>query len=237
MSKKFFLTMLLLAGLFSAVMFFFPQIDLTVSSWFYKPSQGFLLENTYEKLHLAVFRDGMVYLTYLMIIGLVLMLLFGIFSKKYSTFLSTKICLFLLLSFAVAPAFVVNDLLKNHWGRARPFQVKEFGGDKAFTRAWEISNQCEKNCSFTSGETANVFCYLALLFILKRKKLAATLIFTLGFLMIFERIAQGDHFLSDSILSGFIDYLLIWLIYQAMQQFPQKEWYLRDGNDASPSVQ
>jgi lipid A 4'-phosphatase len=223
MSKTIFFNIVLLTGLFSLLMFFFPQIDLTVSGWFYNPGKGFLLENAYGKLHLAVFRDAMVYLTYLMITCLVVMLLCGIFSKKYSPLLPTKICLFLLISFAVAPVFVVNDLLKNHWGRARPYQIQQFGGDKIFTRAWEISDQCEKNCSFTSGETANVFCYLALLFILKRKKLAAVLIFTFGFLMMFERIAQGDHFLSDAILSGFIDYLVIWLIYQAMQQFPQKE--------------
>lgn len=211
------------AALFSALMYLFPQIDLTISAWFYKPGSGFLLENAYERLHLAVFRDGMVYLTYLLIIGLTLVLIAGIFLKKYSSLLSMKICLFLLISFAIAPAFVVNDLLKNHWGRARPYQIKQFGGDKEFSPAWVMSNQCEKNCSFTSGETANIFCYLALLFVLKRKKLAAAMIFTLGFLMIFERIAQGDHFLSDTVLSGFIDYLLIWLIYQAMQQFPQKD--------------
>ncbi len=219
MSKKFFLNMALFAVLFSALMYLFPQIDLTVSSWFYKPGKGFLLEHFYTQLHLAVFRDCMVYLTYLLIIGLTMVLIAGIFFKKYSSLLSMRICLFLLISFAIAPAFVVNDLLKNHWGRARPFQVKQFGGDKEFTPAWVMSNQCEKNCSFTSGETANIFCYLALLFVLNRKKLVASIIFTLGFLMTFERIAQGDHFLSDTILSGFIDYLLIWLSYQAMQQF------------------
>lgn len=215
--------MVLFTVLFSGLMYLFPQIDLTVSGWFYQTGKGFLLENAYGKLHLGLFRDCMVYLTYLLIIGLTLVLMAGIFFKKYSSLLSTKICLFLLISFAIAPAFVVNDLLKNHWGRARPYQIKQFGGDKEFSPAWVISNQCEKNCSFTSGETANIFCYLALLFVLKRKKIAAAAIFTLGFLMIFERIAQGDHFLSDTILSGFIDYLLIWLIYQAMQQFPQRE--------------
>src|SRR5262249_55669437 len=85
MSKKFFLNMVMFTVLFSILMYLFPQIDLTISSWFYNPSKGFILENAYEKLHLAVFRDCMVYLTYLLIIGLTITLIAGIFFKKYSS--------------------------------------------------------------------------------------------------------------------------------------------------------
>ena len=208
-----------MTGLFSIAMYLFPQIDLAISGFFYQPERGFLLEYFYDQFHLHIFRDTVVYITYGLVATLSLMLIGGIFFKKLTMPLSPKICLFLLICFAIAPGFFVNDVLKNHWGRARPNQILQFGGEKIFTPAWAISDQCEKNCSFTSGETANVFCYLALLFVVaRRKKLIAGMVLMVGFLMIFERIAQGDHFFSDALLSGFIDYLLIWLIYQAMEK-------------------
>jgi lipid A 4'-phosphatase len=214
MSKRFFFSVAIITGLFSIAMYLFPQIDLAISGFFYQPERGFLLEHSYDALHLNIFRDTLVYITYGLIAITSLMLIAGIFFKNLTLPLSPKICLFLLLCFAIGPMLIVNDVLKNHWGRARPNQIQQFGGDKKFTPAWVISDQCEKNCSFTSGETANVFCYLALLFIVRRKKLIASVVLAVSALMMFERIAQGDHFFSDALLSGFIDYLLIWLIYQ-----------------------
>ena len=216
MSKRVFYMMALITVLFSVIMFLFPGIDLAISRFFYQPGRGFLLAYFYDQLHLGLFRNILVYITYLLLTVIIVMLIIGLCFKKIKMPVSPKVCLFLLISFAVAPVLVVNGILKDHWGRARPFQVQQFGGDKEFTPAWAISSQCQKNCSFTSGETANVFCYLALLFVVRRKKLMSGVILVVGALTIFERIAQGDHFLSDTILSGLIDYLLIWLIYQAL---------------------
>jgi len=205
--------------LFSVILFLFPQIDLAVSRFFYQPQRGFLLAVWYDEWHLEIFRDILVYITYAVITVLILMLIIGLWFKPLKMPISPKICLFLLISFAIAPALVVNGVLKDHWGRARPYQTQLFGGDKQFTPVWVISDQCEKNCSFTCGETANVFCYLALLFVARRKKLILATVLAVGALTAFERIAQGDHFISDTILSGLIDYLLIWLVYHTINYY------------------
>lgn len=218
MSKQIFFSMAAATALFSVVMFLFPELDLAISHFFYNPQRGFLLKNFYNQWHLGVFRDSLVYITYGLITIITLTMIGGIFFKNLKMPLSPKIGLFLLICFAIAPTLVVNGILKNHWGRARPYQVQQFGGHKIFTPAWVMSHQCEKNCSFTSGETANVFCYLALLFVVRRKKLIASIILTVGALSTFERVAQGDHFFSDAILSGLLDYLLIWLIYHVMEK-------------------
>ncbi len=218
MSKQAFFIIALITGLFSLAMFLFPQIDLTVSGFFYQPHQGFLLERWYNRLHLNIFRNTLVYTTYILLSVMTICLIAQMVLKKLVLPISPAVCLFILICFLAGPALVVADVLKNHWGRARPYQVQQFGGDKIFTPAWVISTQCEKNCSFTSGETSNVFCYLALLFIVRRKKLIASIVLTLGALISFERIAQGEHFFSDTLLSGFLDYLLIWVIYQLMQK-------------------
>lgn len=221
MSKRFFLMMVLITLIFSLVMFLFPQIDLAISRYFYRPPQGFLLEINYYRFHINLFRDVLVGSTYIFIITLCLIIILNIFHKPLP--IASKTCCFLLLCFLIAPGILVNHTLKNHWGRPRPHQIQEFGGDKVFQPAWVISKQCNKNCSFTSGETANVFCYLALLFVATRKKLIAGIVLFIGSLAILERIAQGGHFLSDVILSGLLDYLLIWTIYQVFFLIPPFE--------------
>jgi lipid A 4'-phosphatase len=223
MSKRFFLNMAVFTGLFSLVMFLFSQIDLTISGWFYHPPQGFLLEYYYERLYLDILRNFLVYFTYGFIAIITVMLIIGLYFKSMKMPLSPKNCVFLLICFGLAPGILVNDILKNHWGRPRPIQVQQFGGDKIFIPAWVKSTECEKNCSFTSGETANVFCYLALLFIIPRKKWIGAVILSMGVLIMFERMAQGAHFFSDVLLSGLLDYLAIWLIYQIMQKFLERK--------------
>lgn len=218
MSTKVFGCVLLITLLFSMVTFLFPQIDLTTSELFYQPDHGFLFAYTQNKHFFRFFRDIMVYFTYAFVAVLTIMLLIGLFFKKINMPFSRKECLFLLLCFAAAPTLLVNNVFKNHWGRARPAQIQQFGGHKTFTPAWVISSQCEKNCSFTSGETANIFCYLALIFVVRYKKLTASIVLILGALMVIARIGEGGHFLSDTVLSGLIDYLIIWLIYQSVEK-------------------
>ena len=62
--------------------------------------------------------------------------------------------LFLLLTLIIGPGLITNTLLKDNWGRARPHQITEFGGRAQFTPAFVITNQCVRNCSFTSGDSS-----------------------------------------------------------------------------------
>jgi lipid A 4'-phosphatase len=102
------------------------------------------------------------------------------------------------------PLVVANIGLKDHWGRARPRDVIEFSGTKAFTPPFPPANQCESNCSFVSGEASSTFIVLfaaAFLFApYSRRFVAAGII--LGALTGLIRMAQGGHFLSDVIFAG-----------------------------------
>jgi len=55
---------------------------------------------------------------------------------------------------ALGPGLVVNAILKDHSGRARPAQIAEFGGEREFSRAFAIADQCKRNCAFVSGHVA-----------------------------------------------------------------------------------
>jgi len=106
---------------------------------------------------------------------------------------------------------VINLLLKNLWGRARPGDVLQFGGSEIFTPWYKISNSCYTNCSFVSGDASVGFAFIVLYFLTKNIIfLYASLIF--GFVLGFIRIIAGGHFLSDVVFSGFIIILLNLLI-------------------------
>lgn len=124
--------------------------------------------------------------------------------------------LYLLLALILAPGFVVHSVFKDEWGRARPHQTEVFGGTKAFTPAWVMVQQCDKNCSFVSGHAAMGFYVFAFGFLAQgiwRRRLFVLGCVT-GGLVGLGRVIQGDHFLSDVIFSGFIVYFVCWLLYR-----------------------
>ena len=106
---------------------------------------------------------------------------------------------------------VVNLFLKNLWGRARPGDILEFGGVETFSPWYKISNSCDTNCSFVSGDSSVGFAIIILFFLTKNIFfLYGSLVF--GFMLGFIRILAGGHFLSDVVFSGVIIIFLNFLI-------------------------
>ena len=97
---------------------------------------------------------------------------------------------------------IANMYFKDTWGRARPAYVNEFGGDKIYTPAFQKSDQCEKNCSWISGEASAAFSFISGTILLKNPIFLLINIF-IGFIVSFFRISMGGHFLSDNIFAMF----------------------------------
>lgn len=110
---------------------------------------------------------------------------------------------FLFASLAIGPGLFVNAVLKEVWGRARPQNVTQFGGEALFTPPLIITDQCQSNCSFVSGDSAIAFWTIALAFVVPPKWRGATLAltFSFGVLISLARMAQGKHFLSDTLFA------------------------------------
>jgi len=130
-----------------------------------------------------------------------------------------KAGLFLLIAGIAGPILTANTLLKDHWGRARPREVVEFGGTATFTRAWLPSDQCDRNCSFVSGDAALGF-FLHTPFYVVPARLRRR-VFLAGFVgggMLFGglRILMGAHFLSDVLWAGALMLLASGLVHGAM---------------------
>lgn len=138
--------------------------------------------------------------------------------KKWLLGVDTKIMLFVTGSMFLIVGLVVNGIFKTFWGRARPMDVLEFGGDKTFTPPLMISNQCDYDCSFMSGHAAIAFWVICFAFLAPQKyrKIAVFSALLFGTLLGVARIAEGLHFFSDVAFSAVVTIGGVWWMYKRL---------------------
>lgn len=125
------------------------------------------------------------------------------------------------LSMVVGAGLIVHAILKDHWGRPRPRQIVEFGGDQPFRAYYQPNFQQPKHAkSFPCGHCSTGFYFFAMAVVGMRYRNSVliytgfALALTLGTLLSYARIAQGGHFLTDVIFSA----LIMWLTPLAIDQ-------------------
>jgi lipid A 4'-phosphatase len=102
--------------------------------------------------------------------------------------------------------------LKDLTLRARPFHVTEFAGDRRFTPALQIADQCDDNCAFVSGHTSDGFFLVTLMLIDRRRRWWWVAGGTLaGMLIGFARVSVGAHWLSDVLWAFPVTLIGSWL--------------------------
>lgn len=145
-----------------------------------------------------------------------LIALFLSFKKSYRSLRLASI--YLLLTFSIGSGLIIHAALKEHWGRPRPKQVIEFGGKQPFRPYYEpnTGKQPEPSKSFTSGHASLGYFFFSFAFLgaLYRSRLLFWLGLgaglSLGALLSLTRVAQGGHFLSDTLASALIMWLTAW---------------------------
>jgi lipid A 4'-phosphatase len=193
-----------------------PGIDLWVSGLFFRPGEGFFLANL--GLVRALYR-AVPWIVTVQAIGIPLLLLLGWWRKRAIAGIGLKQGLFVLLVLVLGPGLAVNTALKDHWGRARPSQIVEFGGSQTFTAAPLPVTACDKNCSFVSGHAAVGFALIAYSFLAinrRRRRLVAASAVGAGAVIGLARMIQGAHFLSDVVFAGLIVCGISWLLARAL---------------------
>ncbi len=204
--------MWLLIVLFSALFVLFPQIDIYFSELFYSDELGFIYSNHWLENVLYV---SVRYLLIVMNISALILWLYNRFSKKNILDFNGKKLLFILLVLAIGSGLIVNALLKENWGRARPAQTTTFGGNLSFTPAFVLSDQ--GGYSFSSGHASAAFALIAFAMLANRhKKFWMILAISYGFAVGLARIVAGGHFLSDVIVSFFIIFITSKMLYYLM---------------------
>jgi lipid A 4'-phosphatase len=217
------------AGFAAAVIFLaFPEIDLGFSRLFYLGGGHFL----FGKSGLgAGIRDLIELLFLLACLGALAGFIAAAFFDRKPMGVSFLVWAYIALCAAVGPGIVANLLFKDHWGRARPSQIVEFGGTKRFTPPLLRTDQCDRNCSFISGEASNIFILgyaAAFLAAPARRSQIMLAAIAAGSFAGLIRVGGGGHFLSDVIFAGIFMLLIArgfaWLMLERYAP------YLADGS-------
>lgn len=192
--------MILLCFLISSlVLVAFSQIDIRISELFF--DHGFYLagQGWTRLLH-----DSVGDFITVSMISTIAIYAFNRLSKRNVFEIDGKRVLYLFLVLILGAGLIVNVILKDNFGRARPRDVEEFGGSRHFTPAFVIGSGCRSNCSFSSGDAAGAFFPLALSLVLTRRRKITAAAVGFGVAVSFSRIAIGAHFLSDTVVSFFV---------------------------------
>ncbi len=201
---RFLLPILLLAA--ATFLIATTDADLLLSGLFYITAEGWYLAQSnpwYFSYHY-----GMIPAFALAMGGLAIFVL-SFFYKKFLHY--RKIALFIVVFLLVGPGLLINTIFKDHWGRARPADIVNFGGESLYQPCWQ-PGKAGQGKSFPSGHASVGFYLFAPYFFLRRKHHRPASAFlalgiAYGSFMGLGRIVQGGHFISDVVWSGGITYL------------------------------
>lgn len=145
--------------------------------------------------------------------------------------------IFLILALLIGPGFIINSVLKVHWGKPRPREVREFGGRWEHQKLFQ-KGESGKGKSFPCGHCSMGYFFFAFYFIFKNRRRWLAFLFLLfgliyGSIIGFSRMALGGHFPSDVVWAAFIPFLAPLVLYYFVLNIPRKERCL---NETAPTV-
>ena len=236
---NFYFKTLTITLLLSIIFFLFPSLDITVSGLFFGQDGKFI----------ATESDWFIYFIRKMLLPLLALLVFfvpiaavikQIYFKEKILNIPVREWVYLFSCLIVGTGVVVNSIFKNLWGRARPNDTIQFGGQEPFTIPWLNVDYCSTNCSFVSGDVSFFTLSLAVLIIFNRTSLN-TFAYASILLISLLRIMEGDHFLSDTVMSFIITYVIIIGLKDIFKNFPEdlnlnqlKKFTWRSRKDSNP---
>lgn len=201
--------LVLLCFLTSSLLFaWFPEVDLRASSLFYRDN-GFYLRNQWWTTFLHEIIGYFICLSMASVVGIYAL---NRLSRRNVCGVDGKMVSYLFVVLILGAGLIVNVVLKNNFGRARPRNVTQFGGSQQFTPAFVVADECVTNCSFSSGDGAGAFFSLAFALASSRRRAMLGAAMCFGVLVSISRVVSGAHFFSDVVVSFFV----MWIIADVM---------------------
>jgi membrane-associated PAP2 superfamily phosphatase len=190
-----------------------PRLDLDIAALFFDPQSQIFAVNA--QLWVQHTRDAARVLIAVLAAPAFLAILGKLIMPQRRMLIEGRAAVLLVVTLALGPGLIANVIFKDHWGRARPIDVKEFGGTKRFTPWWDPRGECPNNCSFIAGEPSGAFWTMAPAALAPPQwRLAAygaALAFGAGIGVL--RMGSGAHFFTDVVFAGVFMYLVVWAVH------------------------
>jgi lipid A 4'-phosphatase len=214
------LTVALLLGWVFTV---WPQLDLWTSARFRGASGAFIGDTTpgVRVLYRVIPITGWIYFLVGPVVAMIWIRRTHPLGRRWSRRLAALAWVSLLGS-----GLLINAGVKEHWGRARPVQVSDFGGKQHFSAALVPTDQCAHNCSFVSGHAASGFVLMAvgLMGSVATRRRWFWIGLAWGAVASAARIAQGGHFLSDTLFAGVAIWATGWIVRELWLRYTALRW-------------
>jgi membrane-associated PAP2 superfamily phosphatase len=203
---------LVLAAVFAA----YPLIDIEIARLFFdREAAAFPIAASEDW---GDIRRSLNWLPYIFVLPALFVLLRKVVFPGSPMPIAPSVALFLIGSFIAGPGIATNVVLKDNWGRPRPYQIQQFAGSADFQPWWQPGGACPRNCSFVSGEASQAYWLVAPAMLspppVRAAAMGAAIVFgtSVGAL----RVAFGHHFTSDIILAAVITIAIVigfyWLL-------------------------
>jgi lipid A 4'-phosphatase len=212
---------LAVAAVVGLVFAIYPRLDIAISAVFYDRQINLFKVNAQPWVNFT--RDAARWIITLIFAPAIIAVIGKVIMPKWRMLIGGRAALLLILTMALGPGVLTNLILKEHWGRARPIDITELGGDFRFTPWWDPRGTCPGNCSFVAGEPSGAFWTLAPAALAppQWRALAYGAALAFGAAVGLLRIAGGAHFFTDVVFSGVFTFLLIWCVHGLLFRWPE----------------
>jgi membrane-associated PAP2 superfamily phosphatase len=212
----------LIAIVLCLLFFDFSSIDLLVQDFFFDVQFKHWMIDRNNQVLKFIFYDGIKILYVLFLLGLLVTLI--VFRKAALIKAYRQGLLIVLLSVILVPLIIGS--LKAITNVPCPKNIQHFGGDypyvTIFSKYPESFHQTENIKCFPAGHASGAFALMALFFLFKTKRnrqiaLAASI--TLGWVTGSYKMFIGDHFLSHTLMSMLLAWLIILVVVKTIYSF------------------
>jgi len=220
MNKQITLTTVVL--IFTVIFFGTSDIDIIVQDTFFDASTHHWIVDRALEPYKFIFYDGIKKLLILFAVSVLLAL---IFLRNNTTVITYRKGLILIVLSAIFVPLIVGGL-KKATNMPCPKNEIHYGGVYPSTKVWESYpprfKKCHKICCFPAAHASGGFALLSLFFLFRNRRnkiLALVGALTVGWSMGLYKMLIGDHFLSHTVISMILAWLIVLVLQKIVVQY------------------